>query len=349
MKKPLVLAGIAILTLALGVNPLWAAGKSEKAASAASSSAIQPPSSPYKYSLAGGSVGGNFYLMGGGLAQTINKHLPQYFLFTAETTGGSTANITMLQSGEAELGIVMTSALSEAVRGEAPWTKGVKHTKLRGAVPLYPSWLTLVTLKNSGIKTLKDLNGKRVGLGSKGAALDSIFRQFLQDQGIVPAQIHNDGHGATAVALGNGVIEAALHFSYPPFAAIAELESTKDLFFIPLTQAEQDALVKTYDFYSRGGLPAGSYKGITEEVRGVSEWNMLATSVDVPEDLVYLIVKTLFENQADMLAVHSSSKFIAPEYEANFNIPLHAGAVRYLREKGVAVPAALIPPEYKGK
>jgi TRAP transporter TAXI family solute receptor len=342
MKKTL----LCVLTAVVAVNIAFGGGNKDSK-NTATVGAITPPASPYKYSLAGGSVGGNFYLMGGGLATTINSHLPQYFLFTSETTGGSTANITMLQKGDAELGIVMTSALSEALKGEVPWTGGVKHDKLRGAVPLYPSWYTMVTLKNSGIKTLRDLNGKRVGLGSKGAALDSIFRQFLADNNIVPSQIHNDGHGATAQALGNGVIDAALHFSYPPFAAIAELESTKDLYFMPLTQAEQDALVKKYDFYSRGGLPAGSYKGITEEVLGVSEWNLLATSVDVPEEHVYLIVKTLFENQADMIAVHSSSKYIAPEFEENFNIPLHVGAIRYLKEIGVNVPDRLLPPEYK--
>jgi TRAP transporter TAXI family solute receptor len=334
MKKGLIL----LLTALAFLTPIFGGGAKDTA---------QEPVSVSKYSVAGGSVGGNFYLMGGGVAQTLNNHIGKDFLFTAETTGGSTANITMLQSGEAEVGIVMTSALFEAVRGEAKWTNGVKHTKLRGAVPLYPSYFTLVTLKDSGIKNIKDLNGKRVGLGSKGAALDSIFRQFFEDQGIVPAQIHNDGHGATATALGNGVINAALHFSYPPFAAIAELESTKDLYFIPLTQAEQDILVAKYDFYSRGGLPAGSYRDITEEVRGVAEWNMLATSVDVPEDHVYRIVKTLFENQKDMIAVHSSAKYMTPENSLSFNVPLHAGAVRYLKEVGVTVPDRLIPPEYK--
>ena len=313
----------------------------------ASSGNIPVPSSPLKYSMAGGSVGGNFYLFGGGLAQTINKHLPQYFLMTSETTGGGTANAGMLQRGEAEFGIVMTSSCFEAMEGKVGWTNGVKHDKLRGALSLYPSWLTIYTLKTSGIKSFKDINGRIIGLGSKGMAMDSIFREFMENQKIVPRQIHNDGHGATATALGNGIIEVALLFSYPPFPAIAELESTKDLAFIPLTEQEQKALTDKYDFYIKDKMPAGSYKGATQEVPGVSEWNMMVTSVDVPADMVYIVVKTLCENQADMIAVHPSAKFMNPKDTLNFNIPLHAGTVRYLKEVGITVPQKLIPPEYK--
>jgi TRAP transporter TAXI family solute receptor len=326
---------LAAALLALNV-PLPAAGAD-----------IPPPASPYKYSLGSGSVGGNFYLMGGGLAQTINKHLPKYFLVTSETTGGSTANIILLQNGDAEFGVVMTSALAEGLRGKAEWTNGIVHDKIRGLVPLYPSWLTLYTLADSGIKSLKDLNGRIVGLGSKGAAMDSIFRQVLTEQGIVPKQIHNDGHAATATALASKVIDAALLFSYPPFASIAELESSHKLYFVPLTPEEQKAITDRYDFYVASALPAGSYAGTPEDVPGVSEWNLLATSAEVPEDLAYLVAKTLFENIGDMIAVHQSAKYMTPENSVNFNIPLHSGVVRYLKEVGIDLPPERIPPEYK--
>jgi TRAP transporter TAXI family solute receptor len=342
LKKTLVFGLLTALVLASCGGKKSSGSTSEKTAGG-----IPVPSSPLKYSMAGGSVGGNFYLMGGGLAQTINKHLPQYFLVTSETTGGGAANAGMIQRGEAEFGIVMTSSLFEAMQGEVKWTDGVKHEKLRGAAALYPSWLTIYTLKSSGIKSMKDINGRIIGLGSKGMAMDSIFRQFLDDQKIVPKQIHNDGHGATATALGNGIIDAALLFSYPPFPAISELESTKDLFFVPLNAEEQKSLTDKYSFYVADKMPAGSYKGTTEDVPGVSEWNMLVSSSDVPADMVYLVVKALFENQEDMIAVHPSSKFMTPQNNLNFNIPLHAGAVRYLKEVGVAVPERLIPPEYK--
>lgn len=303
-------------------------------------------SSPKNYSIASGSVGGNFYLMGGGIATTINKHLPEDFMFTSETTGGSTANLTMLQNGDAELGIAMTSSLHEAHQGEAEWTAGIKHDKIRTALALYPSWLTVYTAANSGIETMEDLNGKIVGLGSKGMAMDSIFREFFAERGITPKQIHNDGHAATASALKDGVIDAAVLFSYPPFAAISELESTMDLKFIPLSDDEQAFLVEKYSFYKPDAMPAGSYKGAKEDVKGVSEWNMLVSSSDVPADDIYKIVKALCENQEDMIVVHPSAQYMTAENTLNSNIYLHAGTVRYLKEVGLEVPAELIPPEY---
>ncbi|MDR0823312.1 MAG: TAXI family TRAP transporter solute-binding subunit [Endomicrobium sp.] len=305
------------------------------------------PQKVRKYSVAGGSIGGNFYVMGAGIAQILNNHAGKDFLFTAEATGGGTANATMLENGQAELGIVMTSSLYESLQGSASWTGGKKYSKLRGVAAIYPSWLTIYTLKSSGIKSLKDFKGKRIGLGSKGAAMDSIFRDFLKEQKIVPAQIHNDGHGATATALNNGVIDAALLFSYPPFPAIAELESSKELYFVPLTASEQNALVKKYPFYSKDAMPVGSYKGATKNVDGVSEWNMLVSSSDLSADEVYLITKTLFENQKDLIAIHKSGQFLTPQNALKFNIPLHAGTIRYLKEVGVKVPQNLIPPEYK--
>ncbi len=308
---------------------------------------IATPSSPERYSLGGGSSGGNFYLVGGGLATTLNNALPDYFVFTAEETGGSTANLTMLQNGDIEVGISMTSSMYEAWEGEAEWTGGAMD-KLRGLVPLYPSYLTIYALASSGIETLDDLSGKIVGLGSQGAAMDSIFREALPAMGIEPSQIFNDGHGATATAVSDGQVDAAILFSLPPFAAITELEATQELNFVGLTQEQQDYLTSTYPFYSADVMPGGSYAGQPEDIDVVSEWNMLVTSSDVSEDYAYLMAKTLFENTAALEEIYKGLSYCTPENVQYFNIPLHAGVVRYLEEIGVEVPAELIPPEYEG-
>ncbi|MEG0368998.1 MAG: TAXI family TRAP transporter solute-binding subunit, partial [Hungatella sp.] len=112
-----------------------------------------------KYSLGSGSVGGNFYLIGGGISTAINNLLPENFMITTETTGGSTANLTMIQNGDAELGITMNSSLAEAEAGKADWTGGKPMDKLRGLIPLYPSYMTIYALKSSNINCLSDLNG----------------------------------------------------------------------------------------------------------------------------------------------------------------------------------------------
>ena len=327
------------------------AAKEESAAAAdqgdqAVGEGIEKPSSPLRYSLGTSSSGGNFYLVGGGIATILNNSLPDYFVITSEETGGSTANLTMSQNGEMEVGIAMTSSLAEAKEGTAEWTGGPMD-KVRGMVALYPSYMTMYALSSSGIKNISDFNGKIVGLGSKGAAMDSGFRTSFLKRGLKAASIYNDGHGATASAVADGQVDAAVLFSFPPFAAISELEATQELTFIGLTPEEQKQLTDMYPFYTAATMPAGSYKGATEDVPTVTEWNMLVCSSEVPEDYVYLMTKTLLENNPQLMEIHKSLEYCTAENILNYNVPLHAGTVRYLQEVGVNVPDELIPPEYQ--
>ncbi len=304
------------------------------------------PSSPFRYSLGTSSSGGNFYLVGGGIATVLNNALPEYFTITSEETGGSTANLTMIQSGEMELGIAMTSSLAEAKEGTAEWTGGPMD-KVRGMIALYPSYMTMYSLSSSGINNITDFNGKIIGLGSKGAAMDSVLRGAYEIMGIKPSSIYNDGHGATASAVSDGQVDAAVLFAYPPFAAISELEATNNLNFIGLTEDQQKQLTDMYPFYTASTMPAGSYKGLKDDLPTVSEWNMLVCSSDVPEEYIYLITKTLLENNPQLIEIHKSLEYSTAENILNYNIPLHTGTIKYLEEAGITVPDELKPSEYQ--
>lgn len=291
-----------------------------------------------RLSVGGGSSGGNFYVVGGGIATVINNVLGDKYIATGEETGGSSANLVMLGDEEIDFGVTMTSAIKEAM------AKG--NDCIRGALPLYPSYLTIYTPATSGIKSLQDLNGHIVGLGSKGAAMDKVWREIFANHNIAPKDIFNDGHGATATAMKNGDVEAAILYSLPPFAAIAELEASTELNFVGLTAEEQKVLCTEYDFYTPATMPAGSYKGVTADLPVVSEWNMLATSSNVDEQVVYDIVKAMLENNSALVEIYKGLTYATAENMVNFNCPLHAGAVRYLTEIGIEVPAELIPAEY---
>ncbi|NBK22358.1 MAG: TAXI family TRAP transporter solute-binding subunit [Spirochaetia bacterium] len=331
MKRTLFV--LVLVSLVLLQMPAQGSKEGQSAANAA----------PMRYSIGTSSSGGNFYLIGGGLATILNNALPGKFVFTSEETGGSTANLAMIENGEAEIGFAMTSALYEGSKGIAKWTNGKSMSKVYGLVPLYPSYMTMYTLASSPIKSLTDYNGRILGLGSKGAAMDSVLRAAFANMGITPSSIFNDGHGATATAVSQGQVDVAVLFSYPPFAAITELEATRSLRFIGLTEKEQKYLSETYPFYSASVMPKGSYTGATEDIPTISEWNMLVVSGDLSEDEVYVIAKTLFEKNPELLAVHKSLKYATAANAANFNIPLHPGVIRYLQEKGIAVDKKLIP------
>jgi TRAP transporter TAXI family solute receptor len=322
----------AVLVLALIVMPVFAQGDKEKSSVA-----------PSRWSLGTSSSGGNFYLVGGGIATLLNNENPKDFVITAEETGGSSANLAMIESGDLEIGIAMASALYQGATGNASWSNGKPMEKVRGLVPLYPSFMTMYTLEKSGITTLNDLNGHIVGLGSKGAAMDSVFREAFEKIGIVPSSIFNDGHGATASAVSEGQVDVAVLFSFPPFAAITELEATRDLNFIALSVEEQDYFTTNYPFWSKATMPKGSYNGVKEDLRDITEWNFLVCSADLSEEKVYTIAKTIFENNPSLLDIHRSLKYCTPENEQYFNVPLHPGVIKYLKEVGIEVSAKLIP------
>jgi TRAP transporter solute receptor, TAXI family len=347
MKKALTIAIIALMALMLvacGGKSSASSSAPSASTSAATTSTPAPAPAPKKvarYSIGTSSNGGNFYLIGGGLATVLNNNLGDQMVITSEETGGSTANLSMIESGDMEIGFAMTSAIYEGLNGTAKWCNGKPMTKVRGLLPLYPSYLTMYCLETTPVQSLTDYNGKIVGLGSKGAAMDNVLRGAFEKMGIKPASIFNDGHGATASAVSQGRVDVAVLFSYPPFAAITELEATKKLRFIPLSDSEQQFLVDNYPFYAKADMPKGSYGGVTSDVKTVSEWNMLVCSADLSEDTVYNIVKVLFENNPDLLAVHKSLSNCTPENALFFNVPLHKGVVKYLTEVGIDVPSSL--------
>lgn len=329
MKKSILLSFL-VAALAL---PVMANGQSEGGAASGGTTRL---------TFGTGSSGGNFYVVGAGLANTINNLFPDKFIVTAEETGGGTANLSMIEAGEADFGITMASSLAQGLDGTAAWLKdGKKMENVRGLIPLYPSYLTIYALESSPIKTLADFKDRTVGFGSKGAAMDNIFREMLPKMGYAPKEVFNDSHAATATAVSQGQIDAALLFSLPPFPAIAELEASKNLRFIGLTQEEQDFMLKEHDFYTPADMPVGAYKGVKESYKTVTEWNLAVVSAKVPEDVVYTIVKGLFEHNDQLVQVYKGLTYAKPENCKAFNVKLHPGVVKYLDEIGVSVPAEL--------
>lgn len=298
-----------------------------------------------KYSMGSGSVGGMFYLMGGGISTLFNNKLSDHYTFSTESTGGGTANVSMVQSGDIEVGITMASTALAGWTGSAQWTRGVKFNKLRAMVALYPSSMTTYCLQSSGIKKMSDLNGKIVGLGPKGAAMDTSVRMIFEKLNIKPKQIHNDEYSTTIKAIDDGVIDAAIVFQNAPWPSLLELEGTRKIAYIPLSNSERKKIQELYPFYSKSVIPGGVYKGAPKDVPTLEEWNFLICSSQMPEDEVYELTKTIYENNADLMAIHSCAKYATVENATNVSIPLHPGAIKYLKEKGIKVPAKLMPPK----
>jgi len=296
-----------------------------------------------RLSIGTSTVGGQFYLVGGGWASMINSKLSDGYDIAAEVTGGSNANIVMIETGEIEFGTMLNSSAIEGYTGSAAWTNNVEHTKLRSMFPMAPYAMTIFTLESSGVKTMSDLTGRKVGLGSAGAGVDTIARDVFEVLGITPSEIHNDAWTPTVQAVANGIIDVAITFQNPPWPALLDLEATRQLHFVAMTEEEVTKVTDAFNFLASGFIPKGAYQGAVENVRTVSNWALVAVSADLSEDSAYELAKATFENLDDLVAVHKSCEYILPENALNLTVPLHPGVIKYLNEKGITVPERLIP------
>lgn len=293
-------------------------------------------------SLGTSSAGGNYYLIGSGWGNMVTKYADGINV-TSESTAGSTANLTMIENGEMDMGVTLGSSAKESTEGLAPWTQGRKSTKIRTLLPLYPSYMTMYALTKNNIKDIYDLNGKSVGTGSLGAGVDSASKQIFNILGITPGVIHNDSHTNTAPNVGDGVTDVGVSFQNPPYPALIELETNSDVTIIGMTEEARDKILAEMPFLFPGVIPAGSYKGNPEDIITVADWNWIVCSADMDDDVVYKILEVTFANQAEMLNIHKATSNIDPNNFKYAAVPLHPGVIKYMQDHGIEVPPHLIP------
>ena len=325
-----------LLAAGCGSAPAPSSAPGSSGAATQSPSSQAAPAEAKKFSVGTGSVGGVLYVMGSGWATVMNNSLPGQYEFTGEQTGGQSSNVSMLESGEIEFGVGGTATLADAYNGGGSWTNGVKYKKARALFTMAIPNMTPFTLAGSGITSLSDLTGKRVGLGSKGASIDSTFRAIFDKLGIVPADIHNDTWSATVSALQDGTIDAVITQQVAPWPSLTELEATKEVTLIQMTDEELAAIQELFPFYTPSVIPAGSYKANAgQEIKTLCEWTMMLASEDVSEEDVYELMKTTFDHYEDLKLIHPSMADIVAENASKVPVTWHPGAVKYYAEKGI--------------
>lgn len=288
-------------------------------------------------SISTGSMGGGFYAIGGGMAEYITKHV-EGVRATAVTSGGVDENINRLDAGKADIGLVSTGDSFAAFRGLKPYRK--KFDKMRGMGILFANWGEPYTLKKSGIKTYLDLKGKTICGGAPGGSMHKLFFDWVRIHGLDPdkdMKIVFLPARAAVDALKTGQIDAAMQIAAIPTPDITELSLTHDVEIIRFAPGYRDKLVKAMPKYLPMVIPAGTYRGINEDIETVGMAALWACRADLPDDSVYKLVKALYspEGLAYMGKVHPAGKGIKLENAAKWApIPFHPGAERFFREVG---------------
>lgn len=281
-------------------------------------------------------VGGTYYLWGGGFAKLLDEKvgIPGYMV----VTGGPVRNTELVNAKKLYLGMVTSTPVWEGWHG-AGWAKGKKYQNVRTIFPMYSSYFQMYALKKSGIKTIGDLNGKRVGLGPVGGTAAVYWPKILEAAGVKPGKIVNGASADLDAQLKAGMLDANAQAVGLPWVLITALESTHDINILNIPKADTGKIIAKYPHFSRGVIPKGYYKSNKDyNVETIAVWNFMVVHKDAPNDLVYEIVKKTFENREILVAAHPSAKETKPEYIVNSPIPIHPGAVKYYRDKGIVIP-----------
>ncbi|HYC38717.1 MAG TPA: TAXI family TRAP transporter solute-binding subunit [Usitatibacter sp.] len=292
-------------------------------------------------SIGTGGTGGVYYPLGGGMASIISKKVPGVQA-SAEVTGGSIDNMKLMHTGKAEMGIVQSDAAYDATMGQDKF-KDMK-VPVRALMVLYPSRMHLVTTEASGIKRVADLKGKRISSGSAGSGTEVMTFRILEAAGLDrerDVKRERLGVSESVNALKDGKIDAFFFAGGIPTAAITDLAATPGMKMRLVDHAElADAMRKKFGpFYTRDTIPAKSYSGQETANQMTSAWNLLVAHERMPEKMAYDIVKTLWESQPELVTVHKEAMNIdmANQNSTTSPIPFHPGAVRFYKEKGIAL------------
>ena len=290
-----------------------------------------------RLSIATGGTGGVYYPYGGGIAKVITGHIPNVEA-TAEVTAASVDNLKFIRDRKADMAFTTADTLAEGING----TGAFKDNKLpiRAIAVLYKNYTHVITLASSPIKTIKDLKGKVVSLGSPGSGTQVTGTRILKAFGLNPdSDIKQQSLGVSesADALKDGKIDAFFWNGGLPTAAILDLSHTSG---IKIRVVSNDNVLATLQdtygkaLYLQGLVPKSMYAGMDGDVGVVSIPNLLVVHADMDANLVYEITKALFENKAEIVAIHPEAANLSlATAVVGSPAEFHRGAIRYYEEQ----------------
>lgn len=286
-----------------------------------------------------GGTGGVYYPLGGGMANILSKHLPNVRA-TAEVTGASVDNMRLIGAGRQDFGFTMADTALDATKGVDRF-RG-QPVNARTLMVLYPNRMHVVTVESTGIRKFADLKGKRVSVGSPGSGTEVTALRVLEAYNMISEVKRERLSVAESVnALKDRKIDAFFWVGGLPTAAVTDLAATPGTKIVMIDHSDALAeMNRRYDnLYAKDVIPKGTYSGQERDNQVIAVWNILATNEKMSEKMAYDIVKTLFDNKPDLVAVHKEAANIDLKRQTQqySPIPFHPGAIKYFAEKGVKV------------
>ena len=287
-----------------------------------------------------GGTSGVYYPLGVALSKVFTDKI-KGSRPSVQATKASVENLTLLQQGKGEIAFTLGDSLALAWAGDEEAGFKSKLTKLRGMTAIYPNYIQVVASKESGIKTLADLKGKRLSVGAPKSGTELNARAILEGAGLTYQDLGKVEYlpfNESVELMKNRQLDATLQSAGLGVASIRDLATSVDIVVVEIPASVVD---KVGSPYVKVTIPANTYTGQTEPVQTAAVVNYLVTHSGVKDEAVYEMTKAVYESLPDLVAAHAAARDIKLENAMQgMPVPMHPGAEKYLAEKGIKKPAS---------
>ncbi len=288
-----------------------------------------------------GGVTGVYYPTGGAICRLVNKGRRDHGVrCSVESTGGSVYNINTIREGELEFGVAQSDWQYHAYNGTSRFEETGPFEGLRAVFSVHPEPFTVVARADSGIATFEDLKGKRVNIGNPGSGQRGTMEVLMGALGWTTGDFALATElkaSEQSAALCDNQIDAMVYTVGHPSGSIQEATTACDSVLVEVSGDVVAKLIEDNSFYRSATIPGGMYRGNDEDTMTFGVGATFVSADSVSEDVVYTLVKSVFENFDDFKGLHPAFANLAPEEmaSAGLSAPLHDGAAKYYREAGL--------------
>jgi len=283
-----------------------------------------------RLSIATGNTTGVYYVLGGGLAEQIGRHIPGYQA-TAEATGASVENIQRVVKGQSDIAFTLADTAADAIGGKGAFTG---PQPIRAIARLYDNYTHVLARTDAGVKSVADLKGKRVSTGSPNSGTEVIALRLLAAAGLDPDKdVARQALSLpeTVQGLKDGTLDALVWSGGLPTSGITDLVTGMgdDVGFVPL-DGSLPAMRRAHgQVYAAGTIPKAAY-GTPSDVPTIVVPNLLVVNEKMDPALAESLARLLFDHKADLEKVHAAARDITRDDARKTDpVPLHDGARKY--------------------
>ncbi len=288
-----------------------------------------------------GGVTGVYYPTGGAICRLVNKGRKQHGIrCSVESTGGSVYNLNTIRAGELDMGVAQSDWQYHAYHGTSKFKDAGPFRELRAVFSVHPEPFTVVARADSGIMDFMDLEGKRVNIGNPGSGqrgtMEVVMAALGWDKGTF-ALASELKSAEQSKALCDNKIDAMVFTVGHPSGSIKEATTTCDSVLVSVMGTAVDKLVMDNDYYRTATIPGGMYRGSDSDVQTFGVGATFVSSTAASADVVYEVVKAVFENFDDFRKLHPAFRHLqkAQMIKDGLSAPIHDGAAKYYKEAGL--------------